>query len=355
MASIAAVSLPEEIDSEIQSWDLAFKDKATSDYAVGQVWGSKGADRYLLDQSRARMDLPQTKEAIRGLSAKWPQAGAKLVEDKANGPAVIQELQHEIAGLIEVTPEGGKIARAHAVSAQAESGNIYLPHPAMTSWVDGFVEEATAFPNARHDDQVDAMTQALHRLRGMRCHFGVPESQIVVEPFRIRDSWPRMFVLTVTPAGVAVLWGASDDNGTVFLCAEHVLADAEPVENACAIKEQGDWIPGLVHTPSCKSSLAEKHCVTRLYTEQGLKVYTAPLGEEAGLYHLLQFLKAQNLKVFSSLSNFLSAYRTGDESALLLQCCYILLASVRRMKPKVVRQIATYTPSIPNSERGWMT
>jgi predicted phage terminase large subunit-like protein len=236
------------------------------------------------------MDLPQTKEAIRSMSAKWPQAGAKLVEDRANGPAVIQELQHEIAGMIEITPEGGKMARAHAVSAQAESGNIYLPHPAIRSWVDEFVEEATAFPNARHDDQVDAMTQALHRLRSMRSNFGVPESQIVVELDDIPPSWPRAFVITVTPNAVAVLWGARDQNGTIFLYAEHLLPHAEPAANACAIEKEGGWIPGLVHTPWLKGSLAEKHSVTKLYREQGLTVHTARQGEEAGIYSLLQLL-----------------------------------------------------------------
>jgi predicted phage terminase large subunit-like protein len=355
MASIQAVPLPEEFDSQIQSWDLAFKDKATSDYVVGQVWASKGADRFLLDQRRERMDMPQTKEAIRMMSAKWPKAGAKLVEDKANGPAVIQELQHEISGLIKVTPEGGKIARAHAVSAQAESGNIYLPHPAIRPWVDGFVEEATAFPNARNDDQVDAMTQALHRLRGMRANFGVPESQIVVEPFLIPDSWPRAFVITVTPTAVAVLWGARDQNGDIFLYAEHRLPHAEPAENACAIIQQGDWIPGVVHAPSLKGSLAEKNNVTQLYREKGLRVHTARMGEEPGFYHLLQLLKAQKLKVFGSLNGFLSEYRTGDESALLLQCCYVLLASGRQyMRPKVAPQLVDSRSSVHWGERDWM-
>ena len=67
-------------------------------------------DRFLLDQRRARMDMPSTKEAVKTMSERWPKAGAKLVEDKANGPAVIQELRHEVAGLIEVNPEGGKVA-----------------------------------------------------------------------------------------------------------------------------------------------------------------------------------------------------------------------------------------------------
>ena len=109
----------------------------------------KGADCFLMDQSRALMDMPATKAAVRAITERWPKAAAKLIEDKANGPAVIQELQHDIGGLIEVTPEGGKIARAHAVSPLVESGNIHLPHPALVPWVEDFLEEAAAFPNGR--------------------------------------------------------------------------------------------------------------------------------------------------------------------------------------------------------------
>ena len=356
MATIQAVPLPEEFDRQIQSWDLAFKDKATSDYVVGQVWEAKGADRFLLDQRRERMNMPVTKKAIRTMSEKWPKTGAKLVEDKANGSAVIQELQHEISGLIEVTPEGGKTARAHAVSPQIESGNIYLPHPAIRPWVDTFIEEATSFPNGRNDDQVDAMTQALHYLQGIRANFGVPESQIVVEPFKIPDSWPQAFVIAVTPTGVAALWGARDPNDTIVLYDEHMLPDAEPAKNACAIQQRGAWIPGMVHTPSFKGSLAEKNSVTMLYREQRLQVHTAQRGEEAGVYHLRQLLGAQKLKVFTSLSGFLSEYRTGDESALLLQCCFVLLASGRHcMRPKVSPQFVHTTPNVPRGERSWMT
>jgi predicted phage terminase large subunit-like protein len=164
LRSSPAVPLPETFDQVIQSWDLAFKDLKTSDYVVGQVWGALKADRFLLDQRRDRLDMPATLAAIHSLSTKWPNARTVLVEDKANGPAVISSLQHQVTGLIAVNPEGVKIARAQAVSPQCESGNVYLPHPALASWVDSFIEEAAAFPNARHDDQVDAGTQALNRL-----------------------------------------------------------------------------------------------------------------------------------------------------------------------------------------------
>src|SRR5450432_3076579 len=90
-----------------------------------------------------------------------------FVEDKANGPAVIQALRHDITGLVAITPEGGKVARAQAVSPQVESGNIYLPHPAIAPWVESFIDECGSFPNGKYDDQVDQMTQALNRLRGL--------------------------------------------------------------------------------------------------------------------------------------------------------------------------------------------
>ena len=62
------------------------------------------------------------------------QTVSKLVEDKANGPAVISALRHEVTGLVANTPEGDKVARAQAVSPQVESCHIYLPHPAITPW-----------------------------------------------------------------------------------------------------------------------------------------------------------------------------------------------------------------------------
>jgi predicted phage terminase large subunit-like protein len=164
---IPAVILPDKFDSQLQSWDMAFKDLATSDYVAGGVWGAKGADRYLLDQVRERMSFPETVAAVKKMNKKWLEAQLKLIEDKANGPAVIQALRHEISGLVGVNPDGGKIARAQAVSPQVESGNVFLPHPAIAPWVEAFIEECSAFPYGKYDDQVDQMTQALNRMRAV--------------------------------------------------------------------------------------------------------------------------------------------------------------------------------------------
>lgn len=153
-----------EFEEIILSWDCSFKDKVTSDYVAGQVWGKYKANRYLLDQFRAKMNFPTTVSAIKNLKAKWPMASAILIEDKANGTAVIDTLKDEIPGIIPIEPQGGKVVRAHAVTAQIESGNVYIPNPSKYKWAADFIEECAAFPNGKNDDQVDSMTQALTRL-----------------------------------------------------------------------------------------------------------------------------------------------------------------------------------------------
>lgn len=156
---------PEEMakncTEQIQSWDLTFKDAAASDYVVGGVVGVRGPDFIVLDVVRARMSFTASKVAFKSLSAKWPRAHAKLVEDKANGPAAVDEWSREVGGIIPVEPEGSKIERAAAVSPYQEAGNVYLPDPKFAPWVHEFIEELADFPGGSHDDQVDFLSQAL--------------------------------------------------------------------------------------------------------------------------------------------------------------------------------------------------
>jgi len=148
----------------VQSWDLAFKDTKSSDYVVGQVWLRIGVDAYLLDQVRARLSFTATLAAIRAMTARWPQSSAKFVEDKANGPAVINALNKQIPGIIPIEPEGSKYARAAAVSPFVHSNNVHLPSAELLPNVEELLEEARAFPNGTHDDTIDALSQALNRL-----------------------------------------------------------------------------------------------------------------------------------------------------------------------------------------------
>ena len=259
--------------------------------------------------------------------------------------------------MIEVNPEGGKLARAHAISPQVESGNIYLPHPAIAPWVETFIEEAAAFPNGRNDDQVDAMTQALNRLRTTGGSFSVRESQIIVSPFPIPETWPQAFGLAVNRNAVAALWGARDPGGTIFLHAEHLSPHAEPSQNVRAIRALGDWIPGVINLSAIKGSQAEKESIARLYRQLGLSIQIATQGEEASVYHLWQLLASNKLKMFASLSQLLAEYRIGDEQSPLLLCCHALvLSSSHRMRIKpIANSMATELRSRAYyGEKGWM-
>ena len=146
----------------IQVWDMSFKDTDGSDYVVGTVWAARGTRVWLLDLVRARMAFTETCQAVIALSAKWPQARRKIIEDKANGPAVISQLREKVGGIVPFTPVDSKLARAQAVAPFVEAGDVELPEDAP--WVQDFVDEHASFPNAANDDQVDNSSMALHRL-----------------------------------------------------------------------------------------------------------------------------------------------------------------------------------------------
>lgn len=153
--------MAKNMDAIIQTWDLAFKDKATSDYVAGGIIGVKGPDFYLLDLTHKRLGFGASKLAIKAMTSAWPKAHQKLIEDKANGPAVIEELRKEIGGIVEINPEDSKEARAAVVASYQEAGNLFLPDPKYAPWYKDFVDECEEFPNGQNDDQVDMLTQGV--------------------------------------------------------------------------------------------------------------------------------------------------------------------------------------------------
>lgn len=158
---------PSRFQLQIQSWDCTFKEDGTS-YVVGTVWGSIDEQYYLLDRFRERVGFVDTCKAIEAMTAKWPRAQYKLVEAKANGNAVVDALRKRISGFKLVEPEGGKIARTHAIEPLFESGAVFLPCPDLAPWIGEFVAELTGFPSMEYDDQVDSTTQALVFLQTKR-------------------------------------------------------------------------------------------------------------------------------------------------------------------------------------------
>ena len=161
---IPARDLPPGFALQLQSWDMAFKKAEDNSFVCGEVWGRHGPDAYVLDHVHAHWDFTETLTAVRLLTAKWPQVILKLVEDKANGPAIVQTLKKEMPGFVEITPDGSKEARAAAVSPFVEAGNVYVPHPLLHPWGQDLIAEAAHFPVGVTDDIVDTMSQALRRL-----------------------------------------------------------------------------------------------------------------------------------------------------------------------------------------------
>lgn len=149
-------------DVLLMSVDATFKNGEKNDFVAIEVWGKKDANMYLIDMMEEHLDFPSTVKAIRGMKAFYPRVGLILIEDKANGSAIIQVLRSKIPGIIAVIPDGGKEARVNAVSHAIESGNVYLPTD--KPFTAGFIDECASFPNGKHDDAVDAMSQALARL-----------------------------------------------------------------------------------------------------------------------------------------------------------------------------------------------
>jgi len=156
--------LPLSFEEYIQAWDMTFKDEVTNDFVVGTVWGRYGIDFYMLDMIRRQMDVVETLESIEILSKKWPQATLKLIEDAANGPAVIQMLRKNVTGLVSIPARQSKKGRAQATQVYFESGHIFIPHPAVHSWSNIVRDEFTSFPNGIHDDIVDSSVHAITRL-----------------------------------------------------------------------------------------------------------------------------------------------------------------------------------------------
>lgn len=148
-----------DYDLTVISVDAAFKGGENNDFVAVQVWSRRGGDLFLRSSLNRRMEFPETVQAILQAKARFPEARFILIEDKANGSAVIQLLQRQLPGVVAIDPRGGKEARVHAMSPAVESGHVFLPREEGFS--QELVEQFAAFPRGRHDDMVDAASQCI--------------------------------------------------------------------------------------------------------------------------------------------------------------------------------------------------
>ena len=170
-----SVVLPEDLKQAVQSWDLSFgANNATSSWVVGQVWAPVrnaaivgGWAYYLLYQFRAQLGFTDTRDAIKEISSRFPLSTV-LIENKANGPGVIEALKEmRLSNPIKPIDPGSasKVDRAYQVLPLVERGAVWLPTQDGAPGVESLWRELDSFPQGVTDDCVDALTQALSYLK----------------------------------------------------------------------------------------------------------------------------------------------------------------------------------------------
>jgi predicted phage terminase large subunit-like protein len=154
-----AVDLPAKFELIFQSWDTANKPTELSDYSVCTTWGVKDKHVYLLQVFRKRLGYPELKRAVREQAEAFsPQT--ILIEDKASGTQLIQELVSEgMQAIKKYEPTMDKTMRMHSVTSTMENGFVHLPEKA--AWLGEYLHELTSFPKGKYDDQADSTSQAL--------------------------------------------------------------------------------------------------------------------------------------------------------------------------------------------------
>ncbi len=139
--------------------------------------GSLLADRvgnryYLLDVLRLRLDYPDLRRRVVAHRGEF-FAQAILIEESASGFALIQDIREmaidNFTRPIAVKPQGDTVMRLSRHSATIEADHVDLPRQA--SWLEAFKAEFLAFPEGRHDDQVNSVSQFLPWLVERRLHY----------------------------------------------------------------------------------------------------------------------------------------------------------------------------------------
>lgn len=140
--------------------------------------------------------------------------------------------------------------------------------------------------------------------------YPVEEDDLLVDPVRLPEHWPRAYALDVGWNKTAALWGAWDrDSDTYYLTHEYYRGEREPIIHAHAIKSVGRWITGAIDPSAEGSNQKDGSKLRQEYDDLGLKLVNANNAVEAGLHHCLMLMQGGQLKVFRTLTSWLREYR----------------------------------------------
>lgn len=152
-----------EVKFTLQSWDTAMKTGQKNDFSACTTWEVTKNGYYLIDVTFKKQEYPELKRQIATMHAAY-RPNVVLIEDKVSGQSLLQDLKQETTiPLLGITPTMKKEDRAQAITPIIEAGKVYIPERAP--WMDDFEKQITFFPNGKHDDIVDSVTQALDYLR----------------------------------------------------------------------------------------------------------------------------------------------------------------------------------------------
>jgi predicted phage terminase large subunit-like protein len=158
--------MPKNIEYVLQSWDTAFEAKESSSFSARTTWGVFRHQNVMcaivLECWFDKVSYPELRKIAQESYEEW-QPDAVLIEKKASGQSLLQDLRMAGVPVLAYSPDRDKEARAHASSAMLEDGRIF--YPSSRKWAKDLIDICAAFPAHPNDDVVDTCTQAWLRLR----------------------------------------------------------------------------------------------------------------------------------------------------------------------------------------------
>jgi hypothetical protein len=302
-----------------------------------------------------------------------------LAEENSVGQPVIEQLTRDGLRIQPFTTTNASKAQAvEALALAFERGDLRILNDVV------LVSELAAYqaerlpsgllrysaPAGQHDDCVMALAIAWSAAASQhRAVYPVPESELVMAPFKIPAHWPRAYGLELGHGSAAAIWGARDpQSGTVYLYDEYCSRDWDPSVHAREIRSRGNWMSGVIHPAGNGRNAEDGYQQIQMYRDDlGLKLEEADKRKEPGILEVRKRISRRELKVFASLTNYLEElrYYHRDEGGQLVTgndrlqnaTQYLVASGIPHMRTAPVPdEFANWyrNPILPGTPGGWM-
>jgi phage terminase large subunit-like protein len=343
----------------------------SNDYTVLVVLDTTTRAMVALDRSN-RVDYTVQRSRLRALYERW-RPRQIWAEENSIGQVVIEQLTRDGLRIQPFTTSNSSKALAvEALALAFERGDIRILNDAV------LVSELVAYqaerlpsgvlrysaPAGQHDDCVMALAIAWSAVSSLhRAVYPIAESDLMVQPFPIPAYWPRAYGLEVGPRSTAAIWGARDpQTDTVYLYDEYCSLDGDPSVHAEAIRNRGSWIGGVMDPAANGRNPLDGYRLMKMYRDEELTLGSANHLVESGIMAVRRRMNRGQLKVFSSLTNYLEElrYYHCDEAGRVVTACdqlqnatrYLVVSGISKMSTAPLKdEFANWYGHTP---RGWM-